>query len=144
MEQQPLTEETEQWLAAVDEERRAIEALPFVKSVCFNYGDTANLCKVLGTVWCCWQSSRASFKQVAVACHLEQRPTHLEALRELHAKLLREHSSASHEPDAKATARRAKMESVGADTEAGGTAFDRMRAAASMQVVARSGPRMRP
>ena len=114
-----------------------------MKSVCFNYGDAANLCKVLGTVWCCWQSSRASFKQVAVACHLEQRPTHLEALRELHAKLLREHSSASHEPDAKATARRAKMESVGADTEAGGTAFDRMRAAASMQAVARSGPRMR-
>eukprot|EP00310_Coccolithus_braarudii_P023749 CAMPEP_0183350522 /NCGR_PEP_ID=MMETSP0164_2-20130417/19801_1 /TAXON_ID=221442 /ORGANISM="Coccolithus pelagicus ssp braarudi, Strain PLY182g" /LENGTH=31 /DNA_ID= /DNA_START= /DNA_END= /DNA_ORIENTATION= len=31
MEQQPLTEETEKWLAAVDGERRAIEALPFVK-----------------------------------------------------------------------------------------------------------------
>ena len=68
--EQPLTEEAELWLAAVEAEQRAIEALPFVKSVTFTYGETANLCKVLGTVWCCWQPSRGSFKQVAVACHL--------------------------------------------------------------------------
>lgn len=93
--EQPLTEEAELWLAAVEAEQRAIEALPFVKSVTFTYGETANLCKVLGTVWCCWQPSRGSFKQVAVACHLEQRPTHLEALRELHQKLIRSSSEST-------------------------------------------------
>ena len=136
--EQPLTEEAELWLAAVEAEQRAIEALPFVKSVTFTYGETANLCKVLGTVWCCWQPSRGSFKQVAVACHLEQRPTHLEALRELHQKLVREHGGATHCADPKAIARRAELQNMDDEHEntASGNAFDRMRAAASMQAVA--------
>ena len=49
--EEPLTEEAELWLAAVEEEQRAIEALPFVKSVSFHHGDTANLCQVLATVY---------------------------------------------------------------------------------------------
>ena len=61
--EEPLTEEAELWLAAVEEEQRAIEALPFVKSVSFHHGDTANLCQVLATVWCCWQQSRGSFSR---------------------------------------------------------------------------------
>ena len=67
------SEWTEQFLLQVEEEKRAIEELPFVKSVGFTYGETANANKVLATVWCCWEASRL-FKQIAMACHLEERP----------------------------------------------------------------------
>ena len=108
--EEPLTEEAEQWLVAVEEEQRAIDKLPFVKSVGFSYHDTANLSKVVATVWCCWESSRSSFKQVKVGLHLEHRPTYLEALRELHAKLIREHGGALHEHDLRAVTQRAEYE----------------------------------
>ena len=111
--EEPLTEEAELWLAAVEAEQRAIEALPFVKSVGYTYGEIANNAKVLATVWCCWQPSRSSFKQVAVNLHLELRPTHLEALQELHQKLLRDHGGATHEPHAQAVIRRAELQQGG-------------------------------
>ena len=73
-----------------------------------------------------------------LTCHLEQRPTHLEALRELHQKLVREHGGATHCADPKAIARRAELQNMDDEHEntASGNAFDRMRAAASMQAVA--------
>ena len=78
---------------------------------------------------------------MAVSLHLELRPTHLEALRELHQKLLRDHGGATHEPHEKAVARRAELQQGGTEDDsdkAGGVcAFDRMRAAASAQSVAR-------
>ena len=49
------SEWTEQFQEQVAEEQRAVEALPFVKSVGFTYGGTANANKVLATVWCCWE-----------------------------------------------------------------------------------------
>ena len=53
--EQLLSEDHENWVQAVEAEQRAIEELPFVKSVAFHYGNTANDCKVLATVWCCWR-----------------------------------------------------------------------------------------
>ena len=78
-----LPEALEQWATLVEAEKRAIEELPFVKSVAFHYGDTANLNKVIATVWCYWQPSRQSFMQVPMACHVELRPTFLEVTRAL-------------------------------------------------------------
>jgi hypothetical protein len=43
----------DEWLLQVEAEKRGLEELPYVKEVGFVYGDTANLCKVLATVWCC-------------------------------------------------------------------------------------------
>ena len=58
--------EDEAWLLAVEAKKHAIEQLPYVKAVTFSYGETANLCKVFASVWCCWENSRRTFKQVAV------------------------------------------------------------------------------
>lgn len=103
-----LPEALEQWATLVEAEKRAIEELPFVKSVAFHYGDTANLNKVIATVWCCWQPSRQSFMQVPMACHVELRPTFLEVTRALREKLLLEHGAADHEHDHRAVQRRAE------------------------------------
>lgn len=88
-----------QWLEDVERACRAIEELPVVKgTVGFIYSDkSANLNKVQATVWCCWDSAKRSFKQVVVACDEKDKPTHLEALRTLHAKLVAEHMGATHE-----------------------------------------------
>ena len=75
--------EDEAWLLAVEAKKHAIEQLPYVKAVTFSYGETANLCKVFASVWCCWENSRRTFKQVAVSCDLDTKPTYLEALHAL-------------------------------------------------------------
>ena len=122
----------EKWLAEVESEKHMIEEMPVVKgSVDFFYSDTsANLNKVQASVWCCWAPARRTFKQVLVACDEKEKPTHLEALRALRAKLVSEHMCATHEPDERAVARRRELEASG---EAGAAepadAFDRMRAA---------------
>ena len=52
----------DEWLLQVEAEKRGLEELPYVKEVGFVYGDTANLCKVLATVWCCWDGSGSRFR----------------------------------------------------------------------------------
>ena len=54
----------------------------------FRYGEEPNDNKVQVSVNCCWQQSRRSFKQVHEQCTQDgKKPTHLEALRGLRAKL---------------------------------------------------------
>ena len=129
------SEMTEQWLLQVEEEKRAIEELPFVRCVSFTYGETANANKVLATVSCCWEMSRQSFKQIPMACHQEERPTPLEALRALREKLIREHGGNDHVHHPKAVARRAELEQE-TQPASNANAFDRMKAAAALQSMA--------
>ena len=108
------SEQDELWLRQVEEETSAIEALPFVKgNASFIYGlkagEVSNDSKVMASVWCCWAQARRTFKQVVAALRLEERPTHLEALRELRAKLVREHGGDNHIHDSKAVARRREL-----------------------------------
>ena len=122
----------EKWLAEVESEKHMIEEMPVVKgSVDFFYSDTsANLNKVQASVWCCWAPARRTFKQVLVACDEKEKPTHLEALRALRAKLVSEHMCATHEPHERAVARRRELEASGeAEAAEPANAFDRMRAA---------------
>lgn len=138
---QPLADD-DQWLLDVEAETRAIEEMPFVKAVSFNYGETANSCKVFATLWCCWDSGRKSLRKVPVACDLDQKPTYLEALRALREKLAREHGAPDHPHHAKAVESRQRHEAqesaqqsaqeLGRDENA----FDRMKAAASRLHVA--------
>jgi hypothetical protein len=131
------SEAAEKWVRQVEEEQRAIEALPYVQHVAFHYGSTHNESKVLATLWCCWAASRRSFKQVAVHCHLTERPTHLEALQELREKLIREHGGDDHQPDAKAVERRQELQAVAdSTTRPAASVFDRMKAAACAQSLA--------
>jgi hypothetical protein len=104
-----LSVEVELWLSALEEKKRLIEALPFVTGTVGIHvsGDgKANANKVLATVTCCWQTSRRAFKQVAVHCDDEDKPTHLEALHALHDKLLTEHGATGHPIHPKAAERR--------------------------------------
>ena len=97
-EAEAFTAEQQAWLADCEKEQRLVEAMAVVKSVSFIYSDVSfNLNKVQATVWCCWDGARRSFKQVPVACHETERPTHLEALVALRAKLEREHACAGHQ-----------------------------------------------
>jgi hypothetical protein len=94
-----LTEAAELWLMQLAEEKRLVEALPFVKGeVAFHQSDiSANRNKVLATVWCCWEPARSALKQIAECCNESgERPTHLEALRALREKLLKNHGCANH------------------------------------------------
>ena len=62
------------------------------------YHDTvANLNKVQAKLWCCWTGGR--FKRVPVACDESDKPTHLEALRQLRANLIRDHGGEDHVHD---------------------------------------------
>jgi hypothetical protein len=120
----------EQWLVELEAEKRAVEEMAFVKgSVDFFYSDAgANLNKVQATVWCCWAGS--TFKRVMVACDEKDKPTHLEALRVLRAKLAAEHMGAGHEPHARAVERRRELEAAGSvEAPEPANAFDQMRAA---------------
>mmetsp|Transcript_26221 Transcript_26221/g.83283 ORF Transcript_26221/g.83283 Transcript_26221/m.83283 type:complete len:151 (-) Transcript_26221:45-497(-) len=54
-----LSEETQVWLQQVEDEQHAIMALGFVKGVAFYYGETANLCKVMATLRCCWSGGNS-------------------------------------------------------------------------------------
>ena len=132
----------DQWLLAVEAEKRAIEEMPFVKDVTFHYGETANLCKVFGTVWCCWDNGSRRLKKVCVSCDLDQKPTHLEALHVLREKLVREHGAPDHPQHPKALASRQRHEAQGSaqasaqQPEPDKNIFDRMKAAASRLHVA--------
>ena len=127
------------WVLAVEAEKRAIEEMAFVKEVRFNYGHTANLCKVFATVWCCWDSGSRKLKKVTVACTLDdERPTYLEALRVLREKLVQEHGAPDHTPHPKAVENRQLHEAAQPPEEPtpNENAFDRMKAAASRLYVA--------
>jgi hypothetical protein len=76
------------WLQQVEEEKRLIEALPVVIGAVsfFYHNDVTNLNKVQALVGCCWASGQ--LKHVKVNCdETGLKPTHLEALRELRAKI---------------------------------------------------------
>lgn len=77
----------------------------------FHYhASSANLNKVLATVNCCWQASRSAFKQVCVACDDNGgKPTHLEALHALKAKIMREHMCDGHAHHPRAVERREEL-----------------------------------
>lgn len=63
-----------EWLTdALEREVQTEEELSFVRPhsvafVCAKKGLAANYDKVKATVWCYWELSRRSFKEVAVAC----------------------------------------------------------------------------
>ena len=130
------SEAAQKWVEQVEEEQRTIESLPYVQHVAFHYGPTHNDCKVLATLWCCWEPSRRSFKQVPVHCHITHRPTHLEALQQLREKLVHEHGDADHTPHAKAVERRQQLHGSSTTTRPQATIFDRMKAAACAQSLA--------
>lgn len=67
----------EEWLRQFTDKQMEICTLPFVKG---EVGVTvseasANLNKVYVSVWCCWEKSRRSFKQISVNCDEERKPT---------------------------------------------------------------------
>mmetsp|Transcript_16169 Transcript_16169/g.40727 ORF Transcript_16169/g.40727 Transcript_16169/m.40727 type:complete len:875 (-) Transcript_16169:94-2718(-) len=66
--------------------------------------------KVHVTVWCCWEKSRRAFKQVMISCDNDAKPTHLDALRALRAKVEAEHCSPTHEGDPKAQERHLEIQ----------------------------------
>jgi hypothetical protein len=102
---------TEAWLRSLEEEKRLVEALPFVTGqVGFIISDgKANDNKVQATVTCCWGSGQ--FKRVMVSCDQdpEGKPTHLEALRALRKKLVDDHGASDHPIHPRAAARRAAL-----------------------------------
>ena len=94
------------WLAELDEATLAVEALPFVSAVDFvDVDGKASASKAKATVTCCWNSSRGTFKRVSVGLS-RKHPTHLEALRAFHDKLITEHGG-SHRHDHLALEKRA-------------------------------------
>ena len=129
-----LAEATEAWLAELEAEQRQVEDLNVVRRVYFSYGDTNNENKAWATLWCCWQGGR--FKAMSVPCLEGARPTHLEALRQLHTNILKEHAIEGHAHHSKATARRAEVErSIDGDAEttSAENAFERSRLAMALQ-----------
>ena len=72
------------------------------------------------------------FKRLYEACDLDEKPTYVEALRSLRSKVVDKHGAGDHEHDSRAVARREELN----NTADNGSAFDRMRAAASRQKVA--------
>lgn len=129
-EDEEWSDEMLEYFAAADAELQKIQALPIVVgAVQFHFSDmSANLNKVIATVSCCWQPSRASFKQVAVCCdNTGSKPSHLEALRALHAKLVAEHACDGHMHHPLAVARRSVTMGSGPPEEQSSDAFSRMR-----------------
>ena len=122
------TPEQDIWLLELEEAKRLVEALRVVKSVeLFFHDATPNLNKVEATLWCCWSSGRP--KRVQVACDKSgEKPTHLEAMRALHAKINKEHMHSGHQHDQRAIAKREEL-GVTLGAPPGSTAFDRMAAA---------------
>jgi hypothetical protein len=117
LEAEAFSEATERWLADLQHEKKKIEGLPFVKDVSFivKENGTANENRVQATVWCCWDNARRSFKQVQETLTDKPelgRPTHLEALRSLHGKLLDKHGQAGHVPDHRALERKAEIQAA--------------------------------
>ena len=56
---------TEAWLKQLQEETCLLVQLPMVKRVEFEcHNEITNRNKVVATLWCCWEKSRSSFKQV--------------------------------------------------------------------------------
>lgn len=107
-----------EWLDEVNSLVERIERLPAVKGrVGFGYGNTANLNKVYVSIWCCWEPSRRTFKQLKVCCDLKERPTHLQALQELHAIIISKHMCENHVWHAAAAARRQKLLEAAASEE---------------------------
>ena len=100
----PLTAEQQAWLLQLEEAKRLVEALPVVKSVeLFFDDDDTNLNKVEATLWCCWSTNR--LKRVKVACDKSgNKPTHLEAMRALHASIEKDHMCADHQHNPRAVA----------------------------------------
>jgi len=131
--EEPLSEGASVWLQSVEEEKRLIEALPFVKGeVAFIISDkAANANKVQASVWCCWDGGNQSFKRVIISCDEKVKLTHLEALRALRVKLVNEHGQSDHPVHSKAAERRAELR-----PEEPKTLFDRQRLAAARQQAA--------
>jgi len=75
------------------------------------------------------------FKRLYEACDLDEKPTYVEALRSLRSKVVDKHGAIDHEHDSRAVAQREELQRAG-NTADNGSAFDRMRAAASRQKVA--------
>lgn len=128
--------DSERWLQELAEEVAAVEALPFVKPgsvafVCAPEGSPANDDKVKATVWCCWDASRQSFKQVVVSCDDSLKRTHLEALKALRLKLSEEHGCEGHKQHPRAVERRQQMQ--GGERRDLQSAFDVMALAAAHQ-----------
>ena len=125
------------WLQQLEHEKLAIEVLPFVKQVDFFCdAHSQNLNKVMATVWCCWDPSRRSFTRVFENCDQSgKKPTHLEAARALHSKLIdSKHARSDHVFDQRAVNRREElMRQQGAETTDAETAFDRIRLAQARQ-----------
>ena len=110
-----VSEATEAWLDTLEEEKRLIEQFDVVKSIDFIIGETANLTKVKATLWCCWEASRRTFKQIHEACTEDDRkPSLLEASRALHAALLEKHGGNGHVWHPRAVERRALLAQEGA------------------------------
>ena len=115
------TDAMEVWLEQLEQEKLAIEALPFVSKVDFFCDEhSQNLNKVIATVWCCWDSSSRSFKRVFENCDQSgKKPTHLEAARALRTKLLDStHARTGHVFDHRAVTRREELmrQQQGAET----------------------------
>ena len=123
-----LSDAVKQWLLALEEQVRLIDALPFVRtgSVTFYESDkAANLNKVEATTWCCWSGGKA--KRVMVACDESgEKPTHLEAAMALRLKLIAEHGQEGHPVHSSAAARKAALEAAGEVETAAPSAFDRI------------------
>jgi len=113
----------EKWVREV----AALESLPFVKDGSVNFvasDESANLNKVHVTVLCCWEQSRRAFKQLTMSCDNKGKPTHLDALRALRAKVEAEHGAPNHVGDSKAHERRLELERENMGVSRPKTAFD--------------------
>ena len=133
-----LGDEMAGWLDEVATEQRLIEELPVVVGrVSFHYDDdVTNLNKVFVTVGCCWSSSR--LLRVYDNCDESgEKPSHLEALRGLRAKITEKHMCAGHQHHPKAAARAAHLagQATGNDVEPA-NAFDALRLRGARLVLA--------
>ena len=108
---------------------RLSELLPIVKGSVnlYDRGPAANQSGAIVSIWCCWQGSRRTFKQIDMRCNLNERATHAQAVRALREKIGREHGGAEH-------LEKAKVERASAGAPDVASPFDRIRAGASAQV----------
>ena len=140
--EKPFEVDTEaNWLEQLEQEKLAIEAIPFISKVDFFCDEhTQNLNKVIATVWCCWDSSSRSFKRVFENCDQSgKKPTHLEAARALRTKLIDStHARTGHVFDHRAVTRREELmrQQQGAETTEAETAFNRIGLAQARQQAA--------
>ena len=91
-------EETESWLAQLEEVHRLLMELPVVQKVDYYFDEAVNLNKVEATLWCCWASGQ--FKRVKEACDEKRgsKPTHVEAARVLLGRITKEQGPRLREP----------------------------------------------